>query len=216
MSPTDPSCSPEELAPHLDAYRGGDGEAADHLSRVLWPPVRRAVADLLGDDHGDCDDVIQEALLAAMAYLRRDEVFEGDFARLAVTIARNRCRDLLRRRTRFPHLDIEPLADWIVDRQASPLDHLEAEEKRHMMQQALDRLGPACRELLHAMYVDEEKTEVIRRRLGLGTVQAVFYRRTACVDQMKNYLQKWSRVRSGADGKAAAGGRTRGERHHER
>jgi len=171
MSDPTPDIQPEDLTSPLQAYRRGDA--------------------------GDLDDVVQESLLAALGYLEQDREFAGDFPHLAITIARNRCRDLLRHRRRFPHRDIAPLAEWIVDPQASPLDHLENNERRDLLQRALTALSDACRKLLQAMYIDEIDTDVIRRRLGLNTVQAVYYRRTVCVDQMVVFLQGLRPGRSG-------------------
>jgi RNA polymerase sigma factor (sigma-70 family) len=184
-----PDTHPDDLSSPVQAYLRGDAGAAERLSHLLLPTLRRETSRMLGEEHKDQDDVVQESVLAALGYLDRDREFTGDFPRLAITIARNRCRDLLRHRARFPHQDIAPLSEWIADTQASPLDHLEDAERRDLLQQALAALGDACRNLLRAMYIDEVETEVIRTRLGLGTVQAVYYRRTVCIDQMMGFLQ---------------------------
>lgn len=181
---------PGQLDPLIAACRGGEDGAGDDLCTLLRGPVALGVARLLGDGHPDGEDIVQESLLAALGYLRRDDAFRGDLVRLAVTIARNRCRDLLRRRRRQPQVDIEPLAAWLADPAVSALDALAEDSRRWGLQAALDRLDDACRDLLRAMYVQEVPTDALRRRLGLGTVQAVYYRRSVCLKKVRNFFQE--------------------------
>ncbi len=178
------------LARDIEACRSGEGEACDRLCAALRGPVNLSVARLLGDDHPDREDIVQEALLAVLGYLRRDTEFAGDLVRLAVTIARNRCRDILRRRRARPHLDIAALADWLADPGLSPLDALADADRRRHVQCALDRLDQPCRDLLEALYVQGVSTDVVRQQLGLGTVQAVYYRRAICLRQVRILFQK--------------------------
>ena len=129
----------------------------------------------------------------------------GDHAKLvlggvpfAVTVARNRCRDILRwqARHRDRQVPLEPLAAWIADPQRDALGDLLAAERLSLMADAVAALDGACRELLKAFYVQEESAEEIRRRIGLDTVQGVYYRRSVCLRRALDYLNSRLQVRS--------------------
>lgn len=190
---------PAALQPDIAAYRCGDEDAGDRLCIRMRPAVRLAVARMLGDDDGEVEDVVQDALLAGLRYLIGDAEFAGDATRLAVTIARNRCRDLLRRRCRRPQVPLESYEMWLSDPARSALDELAAAELRDHLQAALDGLGRKCRDLLRALYVDDLTPEDVRRRAGLNTVQGVYHRRKVCLEQVRKFLQKRWRFGSGGD-----------------
>ena len=189
---------PEALDPHIGLFRSGDAAAGDHLCRVVIPVVRLDTARMLGDADPDVDDVVQESLVAWLGYLRAEQGFAGDAVRLVVTIARNRCRDLLRRRSRHVHVTIEPLETWLADTSRSPLDELADHELRELLQDALGQVSRACRDLLRALYVEGQTPEEVRVRSGLDSVQGVYYRRGACLEMTKKFLQRRLRFGSGA------------------
>ena len=184
-----PHIDPAALAPDIDAYRTGDEHAGDRLANALRNPLDTEVRRFLGDGQGDVDDVVQDALVSTLQYLRNRDGFAGDPVRLAVTIARNRCRDLHRWRSTKPTSEITPMSDWLEDGSRSILDELVESERMSMLQRALDGISRTCRRLLHDMYVARIPTDAIRERLGLSTVQGVYYRRTACLDEAKKFLQ---------------------------
>lgn len=186
---------PELIAAHI----AGEDAAADALCKALHEPVLLAIGKFLAEDSADRDDVEQETLLAVLGYLRRNRGFAGDLVKFAVTIASNRCRDILRSRRRKPQVPIDSLTDWIADHSRSPLDFLLEEEVLTLLRTALERVGAECRTLLRAMYIDEIPTEQIRRRLGLKTVQGVYYRRTICLKEAFRLLTNRLSDRSLAD-----------------
>ena len=190
---------PATLDPHVGSYRSGDAAAGDHLCRVVMPVLRLDTARMLGDADPDVDDVVQESLVAWLGYLRAEQGFTGDAVRLAVTIARNRCRDVLRRRSRRVHVTIEPLETWLADTSRSPLDELADHELRRLLQDALNQVSAACRKLLRALYVEGHTPEEVRARSGLDSVQGVYYRRGACLDKAKKFLQRRLRFGSGTN-----------------
>jgi len=134
----------------INALRQGDTAAAEQLSGVLWNPIHLAVVRILGDDSLDKDDVTQDSLLAALDYFKRDVEFKGDPVKLAVTIARNRCIDILRKRTNNPEVDLTPMADWIADPGSSALDDLEQSELYSQLQKALNQISESCGRLLRS------------------------------------------------------------------
>lgn len=193
--PTD-RIDPEAVLADVEAYRHGEAAAGERLAETLRPVLHDAAASFLGPDDGDVDDVVQDATLSTLGYFMGDAEFRGDPVRLAVTIARNRCRDLHRWRRVRPGTEITGMADWLASDDASPLDELLDEERAALVRQAFAALSDACRNLLHAMYVAATPTEMLRDRLGLSTVQGVYYRRTVCIDQAKMFLQTRLRDRS--------------------
>ena len=132
--------------------------------------------------------MVQESLLAVLGYLRNRGGFEGDLVRFAVTVERNRCRNILVWRSRHPDVAIEPLCEWLADPQRSPLDSLLEGETRRLLQAGLDSLSRGCRELLHWFYLEDRSIETIRQDIGLDTVQGVYYRRSVCLQQLGRFL----------------------------
>lgn len=189
---TEHAHSPDDATP-LDAlvrsYRAGDDDGSE-LCRRLESAARNALLTFPGLDDATRDDAVQDALFAVLQYLRRDREFEGDVARLCVSIARNRCRDVSRRRTRRPETPIESMAEWIADTTASALDVIDDEERLSLLQRGLDALSDACRRLLLRIYITGVAIETIRAEEGLGSVQAVYYRRDACLDQARKHLNR--------------------------
>jgi RNA polymerase sigma factor (sigma-70 family) len=187
---------PAELQPDIEACRADDAAAADRLCARLREPTLREVRRMLGDT-GEVEDVVQETLVACLGYLRGDREFDGNAVRLAVTIGRNRCRDILRRRQRRPELDVEPFTEWLAHPQRSALDDLVDSELSHILQDVLDRLSEGCRKLLRALYIHGRTPEQARSLTGLDTVQGVYYRRGVCLQQAKKFLQSRWFARSG-------------------
>lgn len=193
---------PGDAAHHAEtiaAYLKGDARAGDALAEVLAGPVRLAVRSFLGDESPDVDDVVQETTVAVLEFLRRNGGFAGNLVRFAVTIARNRCRNILNWRRRLPHVPIEPLQDWLRRPEASPLEILAEREVLAILQEVLDDLSPDCRLILRAYYLQDVPVESLRRRLGLKTVQGVYYRKTACLREAARRLKKRLAVCSGPD-----------------
>jgi len=188
---------PRDLWPVVVTFRDGDDHAADRIVTVLTPPVRREIARMLGDEDTDLDDVLQDAMIVGLRYLRAEAEFEGDPVRLVVTIARNRCRDLLRKRSRRPHVELDPVEHWLADEARSALDDLEERERRELLQYALDRISPRCRRLLRQLYVEGLTPEQVRAASGLDTVQGIYYRRSVCLDHARIALQRRLRFGSG-------------------
>lgn len=81
----------------VDRARSGDEAAFRHLYRTLTPELLRYAAVLAGQD---AEDVVADSWLQISRDLPR---FHGDhtaFRRFALTVTRNRARDLMRRRRR--------------------------------------------------------------------------------------------------------------------
>ncbi len=177
-----------DLAHLVQGVVSGDGPREDALFEFLRGHLRVSVGLFLPGDCLEADEVVVESITVVFDYIRRDGGFAGDLVRFAITIARNRCRNILNQRRRRPEVPIEPLAEWIASDDRSPLDHLLAEEVRSRLREAVAKLGRVCRLLLRAFYLEGTPIETIRRRLGLETVQGVYYRRTVCLRKLGNRL----------------------------
>lgn len=204
MTPNSPLPEPPDLQEAAAAYAAGDDVAGENLCKVLAQPLRVAASRFLGDDSPEVDDVVQESLLAVLQYIRKGAGFSGDLVRFGVTVARNRCRNLLNWRARRPGVPLESLEGWLANTELSPLDLLLEEEMWHLLQETLDRLGSDCQELLRAFYLEEKSIDEIRRRVGLSTVQGVYYRRARCLEQAAQLLK--SRLAECSSKGAPAGG----------
>lgn len=174
------------IAAHLE----GDQDGTEALAVVLEVELRRATSSFLGYDDPDVGDVVGESILAVLDYLLRRGEFQGDLGRFAVTVAINRCRNLLAWRQRQKLVPLEPLAAWIANDEASPLDLLLADEQQDLLQQALGGVGPACEKLLRAHYLEGKTIEAIRSDLGLESVQVVYYRRGICLKKAFRFLNR--------------------------
>lgn len=189
---------PASLWEDINQYRAGSDEAGNRLLQVIRPAVHLDVARHLGDADADVEDVVQDSLMAALKFLRKEQGFEGNFVGLCVTIARNRCRDLLRVRRRRPQTEIESMSDWLADPSISAIDELADDQILQLLQDALNRISQDCRMLLQAIYIDELSTEAVRVMTGLGTPQGVFHRRSVCLDQVRKLLQRSLNFGSGS------------------
>jgi len=149
------------------------------------------VADgFLGPDDPDRDDLIQDALMALLKYLRRGGSLPDSPQTFAATIIRNRCRNLYRWRKSHPAAGVDNLDSWYASPDRSPLDLLLDAEILTGLQTALDRLEAACAKLLRAIYLERKTMDQIKDQLGLTTVQAVYYRRNQCLGHINKIFKK--------------------------
>lgn len=197
MSHSSAHIDPQSLLPHMSAYRAGDAQAGDHLAEVLRPVILLDVSRFLGDQHPDREDICQDTIVVALRYLCRDQEFNGNFVQFSVTIARNRCRDLLRKQSLRTETDIEPMSPFLADPGRSHLEDLGDRQMVGLLQKTLDRISQDCRRLLKALYLDDKSTQEVKEMIGLTTVQGVYHRRAICLDKMKKLLQSECQERSG-------------------
>lgn len=127
----------------------GDAEVAAGLA--VSPRTRRLAERLLGQDAGDGLQEVYREAERALPRFRGDSALQTWFFRLAIRTlcAFRRRRD--RHLERFaPDDAIDSRLDEAVVRSfaATPLDRLAAEERRHRVLAALQRLSPALREVV--------------------------------------------------------------------
>ena len=105
--------------------RSGDADAYRLLVERHQARIHRLVGKLLGPDHGDVDDVVQEVFVKAFFSLgkfREDAAFGTWITRIAI----NRARDELKRQSGKVSLDTEPAEDAVE----SLRDRLATDEQR--------------------------------------------------------------------------------------
>jgi len=188
----------------LDAVVAGDPVAEERFYTILQVPVRTAVHRFMSPDALEADDVVQETLTVAFRYVREGGGFEGDLVRFAITVARNRCRNLANWHKRRPQVPIEPMLEWVESSDRSALDRLLADETRRFLQEALDGLGRLCRIILRGFYLRGYSIERLRRITGFKTVQGVYYRRGACLKKLAEAIQDSVAVYAVKDGELSS------------
>lgn len=146
-SPTPDDHSVEE-ARLVRSAMGGNAEATRELLRRLVPEVRRVVCGVLGVDHPELEDTIQEALIALVKALP-DFRFESPVEHYAVRIAfraANRTKKRVRTlRERYCPSDGEEAASSSA---STPSDNLLAAEQRRALDRVLSKLPRAQSEIL--------------------------------------------------------------------
>ncbi len=173
----------------MDAVLAGDPVAEERFYTTLREPVQTAVRMFMPLDSLEADDIVQETLTVAFRYVREGDGFEGDLVRFAITVARNRCRNVANQRKRRPQVPVEPLLDWYASPDHSVLDHLLADEASSVLQDAVDSLGRLCRIILRGFYLQGYTVERLRALTGFKTVQGVYYRRGVCLKELAGVIQ---------------------------
>jgi RNA polymerase sigma-70 factor (ECF subfamily) len=148
-SPLVTSVHGDPLRPYVQAARGGDTVAIEHIVASLTRPLMKAARALMGPENPDVEDVVQEVLLGVVDAIPsfREECTVLHFAiRITIrrtTAARRRSRWILDWLKRM-HRGEEPLASDPV----SPCEATIAERRREMLRSLLREMSPAQAETL--------------------------------------------------------------------
>lgn len=173
----------------MSRYRNGHDCAGESLCTHLQPELRKVADGFLGSNDPDRDDLVQDALIALLAYLRQGGPLPGNPQSFASTIIRNRCRNLYRWRKYRPSANLENVENYYKSPDQSPLDLLLDDEILEGLKVALDRLDDICAQLLRGIYLQRRSMEQLSQQLGLSTVQAVYYRRNQCLGKIKKIFE---------------------------
>ncbi len=123
----------------------GEPEATRGLLGAVAPHVLRVVRQILGRDHPDQEDLVQEALLGALQSLPR---FRGDCStlhfvqRVGLLTALNARRRFQLREQLAPRA-VDADTEALPDREASPAEALDASRRRALFTALLDDLPAA-------------------------------------------------------------------------
>ncbi len=187
---TKPNSDDQRINHLMSRYRAGHNDAGDLLVASLEPDLRKVVRGFLGPGDADGDDLVQDALIAMLRYLRKGGILPDNPSVFVATIARNRCRNLYRWRQIRHSIDVEGIENWYASDDHSPLDLLLEGELLSGLQLALNQLDSICSGLLRSLYLEKQSMEQMREQLGLTSVQAVYYRRNQCLGQIKKLFKK--------------------------
>ncbi len=168
MSKAEPSRPPADIIERIRAARVGDEQALEDLIRQYQDRIAGYVVSLIGRNSADFDDLCQIVFVKmslSLPKLRSPDVFEP----WLFTIARNVCRDYLRR-LRFRERFI-PLSR---DHEAIPMDQEMDEPPAgpDALDSALSDLPGAQRELIDLLRRREYSYEELARLMKIS-VRAV-------------------------------------------
>ena len=199
----------------IQAHLADAENGADALARALGPLARQHALTFLGADAPDLDDVVSEAVMAVLTHLTRRGEFQGNLEVFAATVVRNRCRNLMLRRQRLTFVDLELVSDRLADTGSSPLDLVAEKERRDLLQEALNALGPECANMLRSLYIDDVPMADLWQRMGLTTLSTAYYRRAQCLKKAFTYLNIRLADCSAIGGHESAGESPRENDQHE-
>ena len=163
--------------------------AADRLASLLYPELLEVARGMLKSGEPGPEDVVQDSLVAILAYIRRRPDFEGRIEAFAATVVRNRCRDLLRQRAKVIRLPVEDYEGTLESDFLSPMDDLIAREVTEGLNDALARLDSPCRDLLISIFIEKRSLPDLRAPLGLSSVQAIYYRKKICLEKLRRLFK---------------------------
>src|SRR4051794_3834951 len=155
----------------VERFQSGDAAAFDELYRRYFSRLRRYCEKRVGDPH-EAEEVAQEAFVRA---LRAMPGFAGDrrFYPWMTVIASRLCVDTHRRRARTtPEAEVDPgSVEGGQERIVAAVD-------TELLRQALERLGPRHREVLHFRETEGWSYQHIADHYGvsMGTVEALLFR----------------------------------------
>jgi RNA polymerase sigma-70 factor (ECF subfamily) len=158
------------------AARNGDQSAFASLVRSVQRPVYGLCLRLLRVE-AEASEVAQDVFLRAYQNLHKyDE--ERPFDLWIMTIARNLCLDILRRRSRVRSEDVDEMREVLPSGQDSQEAGAIAREERLSLEAALSTLSAEDREVLELYYVQRRTTKEIAQVIGVapGTIMARLFR----------------------------------------
>jgi RNA polymerase sigma-70 factor (ECF subfamily) len=156
--------------------RRGDSNAFASLVKSVQRPVYGLCLRLLRTE-AEAAEVAQETFLRAYQHLERfDE--SRPFDLWVLTIARNQCLDLLRRRQNMKTDDVEDHAHALQSADMNLEDGAIARQERKSLEEAMSTLSVDDREVLALYYVQKRTTKEIAEVMNVapGTIMARLFR----------------------------------------
>lgn len=156
----------DPLADLADAARAGDAAAVRRFLEAVAPAMLAAARAVLGRNHDDVEDVLQDSLVAVVQALAS---FRGESSLLhfARSIALRRALDHRRRRGRRPE-EVELDADAIEDASGSPSASVLAARRRHALRVVLAELRPEQAEAFAQRILFGYSVDEIARQMGVS------------------------------------------------
>lgn len=172
----------------LCALRNGD----EHALVDLFHQNRKSVASLVVRNHGtedDVEDVLQEALIVLW-----ERVHHGSFeyhAKLSTFIYATAKNIWFRRLSRHRReVSISDDTFEVADKESTPLEECEENERILAVQQAMEQIGKPCRDLLLFYYWEEQSMDEIALRLGFANSDTVKSKKYQCKKALEVLVKK--------------------------
>jgi RNA polymerase sigma-70 factor, ECF subfamily len=153
------------------AAKGGDTQAFEELVLRHEPRVL-AVAQRITNNREDAQDVAQESFHKAFCHLNTFQE-KARFSTWMTRIAMNEAFMLLRRRRAAPEVLPESLDDGdefvserFVDQRPTPEQSCRLRERKQILTEAINRLGPKIRTAILLRDIEERSAEETARILG--------------------------------------------------
>ncbi len=156
--------------------RRGDQDAFAALVRGLQRQINGLCLRLLRTE-AEASEVAQETFLRAYQNLDRYDD-QRPFDLWVLTIARNLCLDLLRRRQKVRTEDVDEHAQVLPSGEASVEEHAIVNQERQSLEEAMATLSVDDREVLALYYVQKRTTREIAQVMNVapGTIMARLFR----------------------------------------
>jgi RNA polymerase sigma-70 factor (ECF subfamily) len=168
--------APQPYVEDVRKARRGDSSAFATLVRGLQRPVFGLCLRLLRTE-AEATEIAQETFLRAYQNLDRFDD-SRPFDLWVLTIARNLCLDLLRRRQKVQTEDVEPHSLTLASHEPNSEERAIDRQQRESLEDAMNTLSPDDREVLALYYVQRRTTKEIGSIMGVapGTIMARLFR----------------------------------------
>ncbi len=167
---------PQPWVEEVRRARKGDSNAFAALVRATQRSVFGLCLRMLRTE-AEASEVAQETFLRAFQHLDRyDE--NRPFDLWVLTIARNLCLDLLRRRAKLQTEDVEAHSQTLPSGEATVEEHAIIRQERRSLEEAMATLSVDDREVLALYYVQKRTTKEIAEIMSVapGTIMARLFR----------------------------------------
>lgn len=160
----------------VDAIRSGEEEAVEEQLLALRHGFKLIAAGLLNDS-ASAEEVAQSATYKFVRYVRDAGRAIRNPHGLAITIVRNRCYDLLRKKsTASERISLESLKhengstmEFADQKALRPDEIVEREEAVTRLRRAMAELEPRQRAVMRALYWEGQSLKEVAKVLGVTT-----------------------------------------------
>lgn len=171
----------------LAGCQRGDGRAWEELVR-RYRRLVYSIPPQCGLRGEQADDVFQRVFTVLVENVGR--IRDGEsLAAWLITTTRRECWAAKRQSSRSRGF-AEGEAEALVEEPADVAASIDAVAREHAVHRALERLGPPCRDLLHALYVEDPTPsyEILSARLGrpIGSLGPT---RARCLEKLRKLYE---------------------------
>ncbi len=191
MTPDPAVLSDQEL---IDGLCRRDNAALLAIYREFRLRILAQVKDWGGTEH-DAKDIFQEALVAVFIHAQKEGFqLTSSFYTYLYAICHNlwlkRFREKIRRNeVSLEHGEVSRLSEDLSAK-------LEYAERQQFIMEKFKALGERCRELLSMAVIEEKSPAEIMKKLGFGSIDYYYKRKSLCKDKLIELSRKDARFES--------------------